>query len=49
VNRLSLAAIGLIIPPVGTVLNVAAGIGRIKMDDVTRGVLACSPNSPSCS
>ena len=32
-------AIGLITPPVGTVLNVVAGVGRMKMDDVTRGVL----------
>jgi tripartite ATP-independent transporter DctM subunit len=32
-------AIGLITPPVGTVLNVVAGIGRMKMDEVTRGVL----------
>jgi tripartite ATP-independent transporter DctM subunit len=32
-------AIGLITPPVGTVLNVVAGVGRMRMDDVTRGVL----------
>jgi TRAP-type transport system large permease protein len=32
-------AIGLITPPVGTVLNVVAGIGRMKMDEVTRGVV----------
>ena len=32
-------AIGLITPPVGTVLNVVAGVGRMKMDQVTRGVL----------
>jgi tripartite ATP-independent transporter DctM subunit len=32
-------AIGLITPPVGTVLNVVAGVGRMKMDDVTRGVI----------
>ncbi len=31
-------AIGLITPPVGTVLNTVAGVGRISMDDVTRGV-----------
>ena len=31
--------IGLITPPVGTVLNVVAGVGRMRMDDVTRGVL----------
>src|SRR5918997_2257889 len=32
-------SIGLIPPPVGTVLNTVAGVGRMKMDDVTRGVL----------
>lgn len=32
-------SIGLITPPVGTVLNVVAGVGRMKMDDVTKGVL----------
>jgi TRAP-type transport system large permease protein len=32
-------AIGLITPPVGTVLNVVAGVGRMRMDEVTRGVL----------
>ncbi|CAN5754826.1 TRAP transporter large permease subunit [soil metagenome] len=32
-------SIGLITPPVGTVLNTVAGVGRIKMDDVTRGVM----------
>jgi tripartite ATP-independent transporter DctM subunit len=31
-------AIGLITPPVGTVLNVVAGVGKVSMDDVTRGV-----------
>ena len=31
-------SIGLITPPVGTVLNVVAGVARIKMDDVIRGV-----------
>lgn len=31
-------AIGLITPPVGTVLNVVAGVGRMSMDDVIRGV-----------
>src|SRR5204863_4411637 len=31
-------AIGLITPPAGTVLNTVAGVGRIKMDDVTRGM-----------
>jgi TRAP-type transport system large permease protein len=32
-------SIGLITPPVGTVLNTVAGVGRMKMDEVTRGVL----------
>jgi len=32
-------SIGLITPPVGTVLNTVAGVGRMKMDDVTRGVM----------
>ena len=32
-------SIGLITPPVGTVLNVVAGVGRMKMDEVTKGVL----------
>jgi tripartite ATP-independent transporter DctM subunit len=32
-------ALGLVTPPVGTVLNVVAGVGRMKMDEVTRGVL----------
>ena len=32
-------AIGLVTPPVGTVLNVVAGVGRMKMDEVTKGVL----------
>jgi tripartite ATP-independent transporter DctM subunit len=31
-------AIGLITPPVGTVLNVVAGVGRIAMHNVIRGV-----------
>ncbi len=31
-------AIGLITPPVGTVLNTVAGVGRLRMDEVTRGV-----------
>lgn len=31
-------SIGLVTPPVGTVLNVVAGVGRIRMDDVIRGV-----------
>ena len=32
-------AIGLITPPVGTVLNIVAGVGKISMDEVTRGVV----------
>lgn len=32
-------SIGLVTPPVGTVLNVVAGVGRLKMDEVMRGVL----------
>ena len=32
-------AIGLITPPVGTVLSTVAGVGRMRMDEVTRGVL----------
>jgi TRAP-type transport system large permease protein len=32
-------SIGLVTPPVGTVLNVVAGVGRMKMDEVTRGVM----------
>lgn len=31
-------AIGLITPPVGTVLNTVAGVGKLSMDSVTRGV-----------
>jgi TRAP-type C4-dicarboxylate transport system permease large subunit len=31
-------AIGLITPPVGTVLNTVAGVGKISMDAVTKGV-----------
>lgn len=31
-------AIGLITPPVGTVLNVVAGVGRLRLDQVIRGV-----------
>lgn len=31
-------AIGLITPPVGTVLNVVAGIGKISLQSVVRGV-----------
>ncbi|WP_343592290.1 TRAP transporter large permease subunit [Paracidovorax wautersii] len=31
-------SIGLVTPPVGTVLNVVAGVARIRMDDVIRGV-----------
>jgi tripartite ATP-independent transporter DctM subunit len=32
-------SIGLVTPPVGTVLNVVAGVGRLRIDDVTRGVM----------
>ncbi|WP_423457566.1 TRAP transporter large permease subunit [Ottowia sp. VDI28] len=32
-------SIGLITPPVGVVLNVVAGVGKMKMDEVTRGVM----------
>jgi TRAP-type transport system large permease protein len=32
-------AIGLITPPVGTVLNTVAGVGKVGMDEVTRGVM----------
>ena len=32
-------AIGLVTPPVGTVLNVVAGVGRMKLEEVTRGVV----------
>lgn len=32
-------AIGLITPPVGTVLNAVAGVGKISMDEVTKGVI----------
>ena len=31
-------AIGLITPPVGTVLNVVAGVARISMEDLMKGV-----------
>jgi TRAP-type transport system large permease protein len=31
-------AIGLITPPVGTVLNVVAGVSKISMDDIMKGV-----------
>jgi tripartite ATP-independent transporter DctM subunit len=32
-------AIGLITPPVGTVLNAVAGAGKVSMDEVTKGVI----------
>ncbi len=32
-------AIGLITPPVGTVLNTVAGVGKVSMDEVTKGVM----------
>jgi len=31
-------SIGLITPPVGTVLSTVAGVGKVSMDEVTRGV-----------
>ncbi len=31
-------SIGLLTPPVGTVLNVAAGVGKISMEDIIKGV-----------
>ena len=31
-------AIGLVTPPVGTVLNVVAGVGKMSMDRITKGV-----------
>ncbi|MCE1243084.1 TRAP transporter large permease subunit [Oryzomicrobium sp.] len=31
-------AIGMVTPPVGVVLNVAAGVGKVSMEDVVRGV-----------
>ncbi|MGF9713106.1 TRAP transporter large permease [Paenibacillus naphthalenovorans] len=31
-------SIGLLTPPVGTVLNVAAGVGKLSMEDIMRGV-----------
>ena len=35
----ALVSAWLITPPVGTVLNVVAGVGKMKMDEVTRGVI----------
>jgi tripartite ATP-independent transporter DctM subunit len=32
-------SIGLVTPPVGAVLNVVAGVGKIRLDEVARGVL----------
>jgi tripartite ATP-independent transporter DctM subunit len=32
-------AIGLITPPVGVVLNTVAGVGKVSMDEVTKGVV----------
>lgn len=32
-------AIGLVTPPVGSVLNVVAGVGRMRLDDVAKGVV----------
>ncbi|KJV08991.1 hypothetical protein VZ95_14245 [Elstera litoralis] len=32
-------SIGLITPPVGTVLNVVCGVSKISMDEIVRGVM----------
>jgi TRAP-type C4-dicarboxylate transport system permease large subunit len=32
-------AIGLVTPPLGVVLNVVAGVGKMSMDTVTKGVM----------
>lgn len=32
-------AIGLVTPPVGSVLNVVAGVGKMRLDDVAKGVV----------
>jgi tripartite ATP-independent transporter DctM subunit len=32
-------SIGLITPPVGTVLNTVAGVGKVSIDEVTKGVM----------
>jgi TRAP-type transport system large permease protein len=32
-------SIGLITPPVGTVLNTVAGVGKLGIDEVTKGVM----------
>ena len=32
-------AIGLVTPPVGSVLNVVAGVGKMRLDDVAKGVI----------
>ncbi|MNY64470.1 DctM-like transporter [compost metagenome] len=34
-----IGSIGLITPPVGTVLNVVGGIGRLRMEILVRGVM----------
>ena len=34
-----IGSIGLITPPVGTVLNVVGGIGRLRMEVLVRGVM----------
>jgi tripartite ATP-independent transporter DctM subunit len=34
-----IGSLGLLTPPVGTVLNVVAGVGRLRMEPVVRGVL----------
>lgn len=34
-----IGSLGLLTPPVGTVLNVVAGVGRLRMEGIVRGVL----------
>ena len=42
-------AIGLVTPPVGTVLNTVAGVGKVSMDEVTRGCCpSCWRSLPCC-
>jgi hypothetical protein len=40
-------SIGLITPPVGTVLNVVCGVSKISMDDIIKGVLAVHDRATS--
>ena len=37
-GKMKVRAIGLVTPPVGTVLNVVAGVGRLPMHQVIKGV-----------